>query len=82
MRMRNHPVGLVVWFLVRPFVYFHTLCLQTAKALAGLRGLPEPSLVAFKYNNLMSWLKSIFQDDRLVKIWYEDRKSKISNWTF
>ena len=33
-RMRSHPVGLDVWFLVRPFVYFHTSCVRTAKALA------------------------------------------------
>ena len=40
--------GLDVWFLVRPFVYFHTLCVRTAKALVRLRGCsgsPEPSLV-------------------------------------
>ena len=24
MRMHSHPVGLDVWFLVRPFVYYHT----------------------------------------------------------
>ena len=39
-----------VWFLVRPFVYFHTSCVRTAKALARLRGCagsPEPSLVAY-----------------------------------
>ena len=23
-RMRSNPLGLDVWFLVRPFVYFHT----------------------------------------------------------
>ena len=36
-RMRRHPVWLDVWFLVGPFVYFHTSCVQTAKALARLR---------------------------------------------
>ena len=25
-RMRSHPVWLDVWFLVGPFVYFHTVC--------------------------------------------------------
>ena len=38
-----------VWFFVRLFVYFHTLCLRTAKALARLRGCavsPEPSSFA------------------------------------
>ena len=32
-----HPVGLDVWVLVGPFVYFHTSCMRTAKALARLR---------------------------------------------
>ena len=35
--MRSHPVGLDVSFLVGPFVYFHTSCERTAKALARLR---------------------------------------------
>ena len=34
--MRNHPVGLYVWFLVGQFVYFYTSCVRTAKALARL----------------------------------------------
>ena len=29
-RMHSHPVGLDVWFLVWPFVYFHSSCLRTA----------------------------------------------------
>ena len=33
-RMPNHPVGLDVWFLVGPFVYFHTSFVQTAMILA------------------------------------------------
>ena len=37
-RMRCHPVGLDVWFLVGPFVYFHTSCVQTANALERLCG--------------------------------------------
>ena len=40
-RMRSHPVRLDV---------FHSSCVQTAKALASLRGCagsPEPSLVAY-----------------------------------
>ena len=60
--MRSHPVGLDVCFLDSPFVYFHTSCVQTAKAPARLRGcasLPEPLLVTYvtvcdKYHNLMS----------------------------
>ena len=35
--LRSHPVGLDIWFLVRPFTYFHTSCVRTAKALARLR---------------------------------------------
>ena len=56
MQMHSHPVGLDVWFLVGPFVYFHTLCVQTAKALAKLRGCQ----LYDKYHNLMSWLTAIY----------------------
>ena len=48
--MRSHPMGLHVWFFVRSFVCFYTLCVWTVKALAGLcgcAGSPEPSLVAY-----------------------------------
>ena len=41
-RMRSHPMGLDVWFLIGTFVNFHTSCVRTAKALS-----PEPSLVAY-----------------------------------
>ena len=34
-RIRSHPMGLHVWFLVGPFVYFQTSCVRTAKALMG-----------------------------------------------
>ena len=34
-RMHSHPVGLDVWVLVGPFVYFHTSCVRTVKALAN-----------------------------------------------
>ena len=50
MRMRSHPVGLDAWFLVRHFVYFHTSCVRTAKAVERLcrwAGSPDPSLVAY-----------------------------------
>ena len=59
--MHSHPVRLDVWFLVRPFVYFHTLCVRTAKALARLReyaGSPEPSLVAYVIRTIISWAGS------------------------
>ena len=56
-RMRSHLVGLDVWFLVGPFVCFHTSCVRTAKALARLRGCagsPEPLLVAYVINTIIS----------------------------
>ena len=55
--MRSHPVGLEVSFLVGPFVYFHTSCERTVKALARLRGYagsPEPSLVAYVISTIIS----------------------------
>ena len=63
--MRSHPVGLGVWFLVRPFVCFHISCMRTAKALARLRGCSGEtarmrrlawafaSRLCDKYHNLM-----------------------------
>ena len=60
-RMPSHPVGQDVWFLVGPFVYFHTSCLRTAKALARLRGCagsPESSLVAYVISTIISWAGS------------------------
>ena len=61
-RMRSHPVGLDVWFFVGPFVNVLTSCMQTAKALARLRGCagsPEPSLVAYVISTIISWASSI-----------------------
>ena len=66
-RVRSHPMGLHVWFSVRPFDYFHTSCVQTAKALARLRrcaGSPEPSLVAYAISTIISWAGSIIFHDR------------------
>ena len=57
-RMRGHPVGLDVWFFIGPFVYFHTSCVGTAKALARLRGSagsPEPSLVTYVISTIITW---------------------------
>ena len=57
-RMRSHPVGLDVWFFIGPFLYFHTSCVRTAKALARLRrcaGTPESSLVAYVISTIISW---------------------------
>ena len=55
--MRSLPEGLDVRILVGPFVYYHTLCVRTAKALARLPGCadsPEPSLVAYVINTIIS----------------------------
>ena len=60
-RMRSHPVGLDVWFLVEPFVYFHTSCVRTAMTLARLRGCagsPVLSLVAYVTSTITSWAGS------------------------
>ena len=52
--MRSNPLALHVWFLVRPFVYFHTLCVRTATArvklcacAVSLEPSLEPSLFAY-----------------------------------
>ena len=59
--MHSHPVGLDVWFLIGPFVYFHTSCVRTAKALARLRRLAWAfaGCLCGKYHNLMRWLKPL-----------------------
>ena len=60
-RMRSHPVGLDVLFVVRPFVYFHTSCMRTVKALVRLLGCassPKPSLVAYVISIIISWAGS------------------------
>ena len=36
--MRTHQVGLDDWFSIGSFVYFHTSCVRTPKALARLHG--------------------------------------------
>ena len=67
-RMRSHPMGLDVWFLDGPFVYFRTSCVRTAKALARLRGCagsPEPSLVAYVISTIVSWSGS-FNISRII----------------
>ena len=60
-RMCNHPVKLDVWFLVGVFVYFHTPCVRTPRALVRLResaGSPEPSLVTYVISTIVSWAGS------------------------
>ena len=59
--MRSHPVGLDVWFLVGPFVYFHTSSVRIATALVrlcGCAGSHEPSLVAYVISTIISWTGS------------------------
>ena len=60
-RMRSYPVGLGVWYFVGPFVYFLASCVRTVKALERLQGCtgsPEPSLVAYVINTIISWAGS------------------------
>ena len=74
--MRSHPAGIDVWFLVRPFVYFHTSCVRTGKALARLRGCPgssEPSLLAYVISTIISWAGSNLyigtNSSRLIRVY-------------
>ena len=58
-RIRSNPVGLDVCFLVRLFVYFHTSCVRTAKALVSRWRLAWAfaGRLCDKYLNLlMNWL--------------------------
>ena len=91
-RIRSYRVGLDVWFLVGPFVFFHTSCLRTAKALARLRGCtdsPEPSLVAYVISTIISWaaLNVVFVHTRLLNyllsdIWLFVKQFKCQDTTF
>ena len=70
-RMRSQPMGLDVWCLVGPFVYFKTLCVRTAKALARLHrcaGLPEPLLVAYVISTIISWAGSYGLKSDLLRL--------------
>ena len=61
LQMHMHkPSSRARWLicLVGSFIYFHTSCVRTAKALVRLRecaGSPEPSLVTFVISNIISW---------------------------
>ena len=60
-RMRSNLLALHVWYLVRSFVYFHTLCVWKAKALVRPRGCAvslEPSLFAYGISTIISWAGS------------------------
>ena len=87
-RMLSHPVGLDVWFLVGPFVYFHTSCVRTAKALArqrGCAGSPEPSLVAYVISTIISWAASFMgtgeRGGSVVECWTPEREVRGSKPT-
>ena len=61
--IRSHPVGLHVCFLVGPFVYFDTSCLQRRLwrdcADAHIRAVSsEPLLVAYVISTIISWAVS------------------------
>ena len=59
--VHSNPVGLDIWFLVGPFVYFDTSCVRTAKTLVrlcGWAGSPELSLVAYVISTIISWAGS------------------------
>ena len=74
-RMLSHPVGLDAWFLFWPFVYFHTSCVRTAKALVILRacaGSPEHSLVAYVISSIISWAGSFSKPNRATKVFGGD----------
>ena len=66
--MCSHAVGLDVWFLVRPFIYFQTSCVRTVKALARLRRLTWAFAghLCDKYHNLMSWLNHLHRVNKLI----------------
>ena len=71
-RMRSHPVGLDVWRLVGLFIYFHTVRLWTAKALARQHrcvGSPEPSLLAYVISTIISWAGSYCMPEFMVEIY-------------
>ena len=70
-RRRSHPVGLADWFLVGPFAYFHTSCVQTVKA-------PEPSLVAYVISTIISWAGSYFNEARYIYAHFVSQAALIS----
>ena len=58
--------------MVGPFVYFHTSCVGTAKALARLfRCLPKSLLVGYVISTIISWAGSfacMFKVSALVAV--------------
>ena len=73
-RMRSKPLGLHILFLVRPFIYFHTLCVRTAK---DMRSLTRAFAVCLCDKYHISWAGS-FQLLHLVdNVFYVSLKSKL-----
>ena len=70
MCMLSHSVELDGGFLVGLFVYFHTSCMRIVKPLARLRGCagrPEPSLVTYVINTIISWAGSYMSGYIIIK---------------
>ena len=61
-RMGSHPVGLEVWILVGPFVYFMNANSEGSGRTARMRRLAWAFAggLCDKYHKLMSWLFSLF----------------------
>ena len=59
--MRSHPVGLDIWFFVRPFVYFQFMCANSEGSDETVRmrrlAWAFAGRLYDKYHNLMSWFK-------------------------
>ena len=64
MGMRSHPMGLDIWFLVRPFIYFHTyvselqrLWRDSMDAQAGLSlcWSPISTIISWACSNCFIW---------------------------
>ena len=80
-RMPSNPWGLHIWYLIGPFVYFHTLCVRTAKALARLRRCAvssEPSLFDYAISTISHEL------DQMIKQWIRTLffHTWVLNWCF
>ena len=94
--MCSHPMGQDVWFLIAPFVYFHTSCVRTAKAgeTTRMRRLTWAfaGRLCEKYHNLTSWLIGMCDCMILVSTsldspcsigsgtWYQMNRSALQDW--
>ena len=50
--MRSHPVGLDVWFLVGPFIFFYIPC---ARIPSHVQGLEMITFIIYKRANSEGW---------------------------